>query len=365
MSGSEYQNGSGALTATRSTPPRQSDVLRHQLAAMAGEFKNALPSHIKPEKFQRVVMTVAQQNPDLLDADRKTLLASCIKCAADGLIPDGREAALVIFNTKVKQEGAPEKWVKAVQYMPMIAGIQKRIRNSGEIASLEAHVIYSEDHFVWRQGLDGSLEHAPKFPGSRGHIIGAYAVAKFKDGSPPQFEVLDIDAINKVRAVSRSKDRGPWVDWFDEMARKTVARRLAKWLPMNADVDDLIRQDEEADAPGAEQPAPTVEGHAEEVAAPSKLDVLEATIAPGDAIEGEIVRETSAGLFDAGSDDPEGGPLTDLRDMLAQCATVKALDQCMQGATWKDALAKLLPEEKDALRADVAARQKALRGAAA
>jgi len=86
---------------------------------MTGEFRNALPSHIKPEKFQRVVMTVVQQNPDLMGADRRSLLASCLKCAADGLIPDGREAALVIFKTKIN-----EQWVSAVQYMPMLAGIQ-------------------------------------------------------------------------------------------------------------------------------------------------------------------------------------------------------------------------------------------------
>src|SRR6185437_11438467 len=136
-------------------------------------------------------MTVVQQQPDLMAADRRTLLASCLKCAADGLVPDGREAALVIFNTKTKDGG----WSKVVQYMPMMAGILKRIRNAGEIASVQAHVIYEHDKFVIRRGINETIEHEPLFPGDRGQPIGAYAVAKFKDGSDPVFEVMDINAI--------------------------------------------------------------------------------------------------------------------------------------------------------------------------
>ena len=220
---------SAVQTKTRELSPQ--DQLRSQLTSMGPEFKNALPSHIKPEKFQRVVMTVVQQQPDLLAADRRSLLGSCMKCAADGLIPDGREAALVIFNVNAAPKGQSPKWEKRVQYMPMLAGIQKRIRNSGEIAGIEAHVIYEHDEFIWKQGLEGTIVHNPKFPGPRGEPIGAYAIARFKDGSLPQYEVMDVDEINKVRAVSKSKDHGPWVQWWSEMARKTVFRRMAKWLP--------------------------------------------------------------------------------------------------------------------------------------
>lgn len=246
------------------------EKLRSQLKTMTPEFQNALPSHIKPEKFQRVVMTVVQQHPDLMNADRRSLLAACVKCAADGLVPDGREAALVLFN-------------KQVQYMPMLAGIQKRIRNSGEIASIQAHVIYEHDEFVIRRGLSETVEHTPKFPGDRGKPIGAYAIAKFKDGSDPVFEVMDVAAIERVRKVSRASGNGPWVQWWDEMARKTVFRRLSKWLPMDAETDDLVRRDDQNGVPTVESGA-TIDGVAapapEALEPPSKLDVLE-----GDPVE--------------------------------------------------------------------------------
>lgn len=242
------------------------EKLRSQLSSMTPEFKNALPNHIKPEKFQRVVMTVVQLQPDLLGADRRSLLASCIKCAADGLVPDGREAALVMFG-------------KQVQYMPMFTGIQKRARNSGEIASIQAHVVYENDKFIWQQGANANVIHEPLFPGDRGKPIGAYAVAKFKDGSDPQIEVMDLTAIEKVRSVSRAKGAGPWSQWWDEMARKTVFRRLSKWLPLDAETDDLMRRDDEL---GPSATTTTLEGVAEPSHDGGKLAALEGSVIEND-----------------------------------------------------------------------------------
>lgn len=258
---------------------------RGELVAMTPEFANALPSHIKPEKFQRVVMTVVQLQPDLLRQDRRSLFASCIKCAADGLVPDGREAALVVFSGKV-------------QYMPMFTGIQKRVRNSGDITSIQAHVIYENDEFTWRQGVNAEVEHKPKFPGDRGKPIGAYAIAKFKDGSDPQIEVMDVAQIERVRKVSRASGNGPWVQWWDEMARKTVFRRLSKWLPLDADADKLIRRDDEAGTPTVEEPSGvTLEGQSEQL---DDFETASRGVATDDdgkkeeAIAGEVVSPADA-----------------------------------------------------------------------
>ena len=258
----------------------ETNTLRQQLIKMGPEISKALPSHIKPEKFQRVVMTVVQQTPDLLGADRQSLLASCMKCAADGLVPDGRDAALVIFNTKNKSGG----WEKRVQYMPMLAGILKRARNSGQIAGIVVNVVHRNDKFVQvPDSFDRPIQHEPPPLGDpRGEPIGAYALVKLRDGTL-MHEVMGRDEIERVRAVSRSKDAGPWVQWWDQMARKTVFRRLSKYLPMDAEAEDLVRRDEED-----EQPDPvTLEGEAMPTATTlpaSKLDALE-------AIDGDVVED--------------------------------------------------------------------------
>jgi recombination protein RecT len=285
---------------------------RGELVAMTPEFANALPSHIKPEKFQRVVMTVVQLQPDLLKSDRRSLFASCIKCAADGLVPDGREAALVVFGGKV-------------QYMPMFTGIQKRIRNSGEINSIQSHVIYENDEFSWCQGIDASVTHKPKFPGDRGKPIGAYAIAKFRDGSDPQIEVMDVAAIERVRKVSRSASNGPWVSFWDEMARKTVFRRLSKWLPLDADADKLMRRDDDAGAPTVEEPSSvTLEGESE------VLDDFES--ASRGVTSGESVTIDSDGVVSE-VPDPELPRAQDFVRMIGEAQTAAEVEAvCGNGA---------------------------------
>src|SRR5271154_2351552 len=108
------------------------------LAEYEPQIAAVLPLHIPPEKFRRVVITAVNLNPDLLKADRRSLFTACVRAAADGLYPDGREAALVMFGN-------------SATYMPMIHGIRKRMRNTGEVTSAEAEVVYERDFFDYEK----------------------------------------------------------------------------------------------------------------------------------------------------------------------------------------------------------------------
>jgi recombination protein RecT len=209
------------------------EAMRGTLTKMSPEFQAALPPQINVEKFIRTTLTAVQMQPELLQADRRSLLGSCMKAAQDGLLPDGREAALVIFRSK---EGPK------VQYMPMIGGVLKKIRNSGELASISAQVAYSADLFEYELGDEEKITHKPFLGGDRGEPIAVYAVAKTKDGAIYR-EVMSVSDVEKVRASSRAGKFGPWVDWWDEMAKKTVIRRMAKRLPSSADVDQMFDND--------------------------------------------------------------------------------------------------------------------------
>ena len=149
--------------------------LNEQLEQRLPQFQAALPAHIPVERFKRVLLTAIQQNPKLLTADRPTLFTSSMKAAHDGLLPDGREGALVIYNTKMKVNGV-DKWVDAVQWMPMIAGIRKKVRNSKEIATWDAKVVYDKDEFLYEDGLDLILKHKPYLDGNPGEVRAAYSV---------------------------------------------------------------------------------------------------------------------------------------------------------------------------------------------
>ena len=212
-------------------------AFRGTLEKMNKDLHDALPQQIPVEKFIRTTLTAVQMQPDLLNADRKSLLGSTMRAAQDGLMCDGREAALVIFNSKDKG--------KVVQYMPMVGGILKKIRNSGELASISAQVVYSADQFEYTLGDDEHISHKPFLGNERGQAIAVYAIAKTKDGAIYR-EVMSVADVEKVRASSRAGKYGPWVDWWDEMAKKTVIRRLAKRLPSSADLDSVLAADNEA-----------------------------------------------------------------------------------------------------------------------
>lgn len=218
--------------------------VKEQFEARQPDFLAALPAHMPVERFMRVVMTAIQRNPELANADRASLFNASLLAAQDGLLPDGRDGALVIYNTKIKgKDGERDQWVSAVQWMPMIAGVLKKARNSGELSSVEAHIVRANDDFEFTVGVHDIPNHKPNWFGNRGDVIGVYAFAKLKDGTR-QTEIMSIADVEKVRAASKSKDRGPWVDWWEEMAKKTVLRRLLKRLPTSADLDDVIRRDD-------------------------------------------------------------------------------------------------------------------------
>lgn len=208
------------------------DQVRHGIELMGPEFAKVLPSHISSEKFIRVAQTAILDNPNLLACDRRSLYAACTRAAQDGLLPDGREGAIVPFKDKA-------------QWMPMIAGILKRIRNSGELHSIVALVVCEEDEFEYWVDTDGEhVKHKPILFQDAGDIIGVYALAKTKDGGV-YIEAMSVAQVEKVRAVSKAKNAGTWSQWWDEMAKKTVLRRLSKRLPMNTDNLDLIQRDDE------------------------------------------------------------------------------------------------------------------------
>lgn len=216
---------------------------KKQVTTNVAEFEAALPKHIPVERFTRILTTAVLKNEDLLVADRRTLLTSAMLAAQDGLLPDGRDGALVIYNTKIKVDGR-DKWIKSVQWMPMVAGLLKKMRNSGELASVVAKIVYAGDKFrCWIDDTGEHIEYEAGDDQDRNIVRCVFAMARLKDGTNC-IEVLMPSDIEKIRNVSRAKDSGPWVMWWDQMAIKSAIRRLAKRVPMSTDLDDLIRRDD-------------------------------------------------------------------------------------------------------------------------
>jgi recombination protein RecT len=225
---------------------------------MRQQIKMALPSHIPVERFERVSLTAVQNSPQLLDAnkiDRRSLFGALVKAAQDGLLPDGREGAIVPYKGKAV-------------WQPMVAGIMKKVRNSGEIASWEAFAVFEKDKFQRLLGDDMRIYHEPYEEGDPGKVVGAYSIVTFKDGTRSK-DYLPRWRIEKARAQSAMKDSLMWTHFYDEGAIKTVIKHHAKRLPMSTDIEVLFDQD---DGEAATLTIPANDPAPEPV---SRLDALE------------------------------------------------------------------------------------------
>lgn len=218
------------------------DGLRHDLEKMRPQFTMALggPPE-KVDRFVRVIMTAIHGNSKLLACDRKSLFAACMKAAQDDLLPDGREGAIVPFG---ENEDGQKKSDQA-QWMPMIAGLRKKARNSGLLVDWYCEVVHEGDHFVYEKGDDARIEHTPSRGSRTRPIVAAYSIAKFKDGSISR-EWMWVEEIEDVRKEYSRAKRGPWSNpvSYPEMCKKTVARLHSKTLPSSTDLDAVLRRDD-------------------------------------------------------------------------------------------------------------------------
>jgi len=236
---------------------------KEEVGQLAAQFQRTLPPSIPADKFVRTVQTAIQMNPDIARATRDSIINACMKAAADGLVLDGREAVLNVYNVKKKDASGKETWVKEAVYIPMVTGIFKRVRNTGEISRFNAFVRHENDLFKRTLGLEPSLIHEPN-DDNPGKAIGAYAVCLYKDGAV-DYEYMTEAQIMHIGNSTKNKDQYDQTKGknFEEWWRKTVIRRLSKRLPMSSDlqnviqrVDELYEPEEPIQTPGAEPEQP-------------------------------------------------------------------------------------------------------------
>ena len=152
-------------------------------------------------------------------------------------------------------------------------------RNTGELSTITAQAVYQADKFEVSFGTDPKITHVPSEDEKPGPLRAVYAIARLKDGSI-QSDVMFRRDIDKIRKRSRSSDAGPWVTDFEEMAKKTVVRRLAKYLPASTEkMQRLVELDEQAEVGIAQDfdmvELPAIEGEVVQPEAPkSKLDAI-------------------------------------------------------------------------------------------
>jgi recombination protein RecT len=203
--------------------------------------------NLRPEKMSALALGMVQSNDLLRICEPISVFGSILQVANLGLSLDGfrGEAYLVPFwnNKKSRYEAKP---------MVGYRGLHKKLIDSGSVRKAEAAIVREKDHFEYERGDNEKLVHKPNIMNSKSPIIGAWACIWLNNGSK-QFDFMTLDELLEIRDRSKSafdKDgnlTGPWKTDMNEMMKKTVLRRLAKWASVSPDATKAAMLEEYAD----------------------------------------------------------------------------------------------------------------------
>lgn len=202
----------------------------------------ALPRHLSADRMLRIALTEIRKNQDLASCEPMSFLGAVVQSAQLGLEPGsalGHAYLVPFFNRHTDR--------REVQLIVGYRGMLDLARRSGQIVSLSVHAVLEGDKFEFELGLEEKLKHIPSKErvAKERRLVAVYAIARLKDGGH-QLEVMTREEVEAIRKRSKSSDTGPWKTDFDEMAKKTVIRRLFKYLPVSIEIQRAVALDEAA-----------------------------------------------------------------------------------------------------------------------
>lgn len=225
-------------TAPVAKPKTKAPIIVQQV--LSDQFKKqlalAVPKHLNADRMARIAATEVRKNKALLNTEPTSFLGSVMQAAQLGLEPGSAlgQAYLVPYGNQCQL---------IIGYKGMI----DLARRSGQVLSLNAYAVREGDDFSFQLGLKPDIHHVPSLEADRikKPITYVYAVATLKGGGY-QFEVMSRAEVEAVRAKAKSKNI--WTNYFEEMAKKTVIRRLFKYLPVSIEALEITNADAKREA---------------------------------------------------------------------------------------------------------------------
>ena len=219
-------------------------TIQQYVKQMMPAIKAALPSVMTPERFTRITLSALSSAPKLQECTPTSFLGAMMTAAQLGVEPNTPlgQAYLIPYKRNFK-EGGQWQSVMECQFQLGYKGLIDLAYRSGEVSTIMAQVVYEKDEFSYSFGLEPTLKHVPAMK-DRGAAVYVYAMFKTKDGGYG-YEVMSIDDVrNHAQKFSKSYGNGPWQTNFEEMAKKTVLKRVLKYAPLKSEFLRAVAQDE-------------------------------------------------------------------------------------------------------------------------
>lgn len=205
------------------------------------------------EKVKQEVSFALQcinKSKQLKECTQHSLMQAVLNISNIGLSlnPAAREAYLIPrWNSSLKAMEASLE--------PSYIGLTKLLTDSGSISSILCQLVYEHDKFEMDLANNTNpVIHRPELTrAKRGNITGVYALATLADGNR-QVEYMCVDDVNEIRERSETYKAYllgkiptcTWVSDYGEMTRKTVVKRIYKYLPRTErmlQIDKAIEED--------------------------------------------------------------------------------------------------------------------------
>lgn len=217
------------------------------------QLQRRLPTFLRgnADRLCRALFTCVQRLPKLMDCTPVSLFGGVIQAAELGLElgPSLGQAYLIPYG-------------KEATFVLGYKGALTLVHRSGQLKSMTPNRIRQGDEFYFVQGSDRTLVHKPIW-NNREPVTGYYVVSEMANGGR-DFEVMSMeealefrDRYSSTRSAPDSvKRHAPWYDMreglglngFDQMACKTLMKRLAKRLPVSVEFARAVGLDDMADA---------------------------------------------------------------------------------------------------------------------
>lgn len=263
---------------------KKTEALKDWVQIMLPQISKALPSVITPERFTRMVLTALSSNAQLASCTRDSFLGGMMQAAQLGLEPNTPlgQAYLIPYRNNRKE-------VIECQFQIGYKGLIDLCYRSGEVATVRAYCVYENDEFEYELGLEPVLKHKPART-NRGDMVYVYAVLKLVNGGFG-FEVMSVEDVRKHRdRYSKAAARGssPWESNFEEMAKKTVLKKVLKYAPLKSDFARGVAADGGTSTVNIEEEAPQIEVAYEAMAEDIEIDgqTVAVNLKTGEMVEG-------------------------------------------------------------------------------
>lgn len=244
------------------------------------KIAEALPAcGLTIDRFTRLAISTLNNSPDLQKCDTQSFMKAMMTCAQLGLEPSPVLGTCYLLPFNNRKANKVE-----VQFILGYKGMITLARRSGEILSMSVRPVYANDVFKIGFGMEDTLEHVPygcredgDFP-EPGAFRGVYMVCKFKDGGH-LIDYMPKAEIERHRAKSLAKDSGPWKDFYEEMALKTIIRKNFKYLPSSTDIIAAVETSDDTQPEPSRFAPSAIETTFEEVTETGEVPITKEEIA--------------------------------------------------------------------------------------